>query len=173
LTQCQWISGDIELLAGAVGAALECYCVACAFLEQMHHPRYLATLSAELAEAHFVQEEFDDADRWTRISEANSGSDDVSAQFLWRSVRAKLMGRRGEAAAAETLAREALDLACVTDALNWRAKVALDLAEVLRLDGRLEEASAYVSDAVSLFDRKGNVVSAKRAESLREALAIA
>jgi hypothetical protein len=63
-------------------------------------------------------------------------------------------------------------LAEETDALNWRARVALDLAEVLRLDGRVDEASSYISEAVSLFKRKGNVVGASRAESLHEGLAV-
>jgi tetratricopeptide (TPR) repeat protein len=169
---CQWIAGDIELLAGDPVEAAGLYGAACTFFEEAGHHMYLATLGGELAEALYMQGEYSEAEQWTRISEAKAATDDVSAQFSWRSVRAKIMARRGEAAEAEALARAAVRLAGETDGLNWRAKVALDLAEVLRLDRRLDEASAYVSEALELFDQKGNVVGAQRAESLRAELAI-
>ena len=46
----------------------------------------------------------------------------------------------------------------------------LDLAEVLRLAGRPGEAVPPVEQAIDLFDRKGNVVSAERARRLLQEL---
>jgi hypothetical protein len=56
-------------------------------------------------------------------------------------------------------------LAKPTDALNLRAKTLLDLAEVLRIAGRADEAREAVEDALILFGRKGNIAGASRAES--------
>jgi hypothetical protein len=48
----------------------------------------------------------------------------------------------------------------------------LVLAEVLRLQGRLEEAAQPIEEASRIFKRKGNVVSAKRAHMLRDELVV-
>ena len=72
------------------------------------------------------------------VAEASTALNDVDAQLSWRAVRAKLLARGGDIAGAETLAHEAVALAEVTDVLNHRGKVRLDLAEVLRLAGRTE-----------------------------------
>ena len=70
-------------------------------------------------------------------------------------------------AEAEALAREALELIDRSDALNQRAKAALDLADVLRLARRPpEELRALADRAVRLYRRKGNLVAASRAQTL-------
>ena len=74
--------------------------------------------------------------------------------------------REGESAQAEILAREAVDLAARTDALNWHGVALLDLAEVLRLDDRPGEAAAAAEGAVRLFAQKGNSVAIGRAAKL-------
>ena len=43
-----------------------------------------------------------------------------------------------------------------------------DLAEVLRLGGRYEEAAAVLTEAANLYERKGNRVSAANAMRLLE-----
>ncbi len=60
-----------------------------------------------------------------------------------------------------------------TDALNDRAKTLLDLAEVLCLADRAREAGEAVEKAIDLFERKGNVVGAKRARRLQLEVALA
>jgi nanoRNase/pAp phosphatase (c-di-AMP/oligoRNAs hydrolase) len=52
------------------------------------------------------------------------------------------------------------------DAISSR----LDLAEVLRLAGRNDEAATALESAIELFNRKGNIVSARRAGELLAAL---
>ena len=70
------------------------------------------------------------------------------------------------------MAREAVRLAESTDGLNRRAKAERDLAEVLQLAGRLEEAGAALNRAIELFEEKGNIVSAGRTRAQRGELAL-
>ena len=88
--------------------------------------------------------------------------------MLWRQVKAKLLARRGEHAEAERLAREAVAIGEETDMLDAQGDVYADLAEVLLLTGKPEEAGAALEQARERYDRKGNRVSAQRA---RERLA--
>ena len=66
-------------------------------------------------------------------------------------------------AAAEALAREAVALVEPTDLLSHHGDAMLDLADVLRLSGRTGEAGGAACDALALYERKGNLVSAQRA----------
>jgi predicted Zn-dependent protease len=64
--------------------------------------------------------------------------------------------------------REAVTLVEQTDMLNHRCDALLDLAEVLELSGRREEAMAAVEDALALYERKGNLVMARRSSARLE-----
>ena len=88
------------------------------------------------------------------------------SQMLWRALRAKVLARRGATLEAESLAREALEVAGKTDSIDVRGDVAMDLSEVLRVAGRESEARKAIGDALELYEQKGNVVSAKRARDL-------
>ena len=85
--------------------------------------------------------------------------------MLWRQVRAKVLARRGEHAEAERLAREAVAIGDETDMLNAQGDANADLAEVLLLAGRADEAVAALEQAVERYERKGNLVSAQRARA--------
>ena len=89
--------------------------------------------------------------------------DDLDPQIGWRRVQAKLLAQRGDFAEAERLGREAAGIAERTDFLDHRARAHEDLAEVLRLAGQHEAASAELDSAIRLHDQKGNLVSAARA----------
>jgi tetratricopeptide (TPR) repeat protein len=88
-------------------------------------------------------------------------TDDTEAQMGLLRVRANLLAVQGELEEAERLAREGLELA-QTDDLNDHAKALADLAEVLELAGRREEAAAALGQALELYERKGNLVMAER-----------
>jgi hypothetical protein len=47
--------------------------------------------------------------------------------------------------------------------LNWHCRALSDLAEVLALGGRDEDAAAELGRAVALYERKGNVVAGAKA----------
>ena len=80
-------------------------------------------------------------------------------------ARAKPLARAGRGAEAESLAREALTLVATTDFLAARADTAMDLAEVLSLDGRGAEAIPYVEEALAYYEQKGCRVGAARAHA--------
>jgi hypothetical protein len=56
-------------------------------------------------------------------------------------------------------------LAGQTDALNQRAKILLDLAEIVRRRGRLRDASSIAEQAIELYERKGNESAAAAART--------
>jgi hypothetical protein len=72
----------------------------------------------------------------------------------------------GELVEAERVGREAVAIASATDVLDLRGQALADLAEVLRLASRPEEARALVEEATRLYDQKGNVVAAERLRAL-------
>jgi tetratricopeptide (TPR) repeat protein len=161
-----WAVSDIELLAGRPERAEPLLRESCRLLDSMRAYSSLATRAVDLAEALYLQGRLDEAESWAHTAEHHASRDDLSAQFGWRAARAKILARRGETAEAERLARAACALAQPTDSLNARARCRLALAEVLRRAGSIEEASVHVQEALQLYERKGNVVAAKRASRL-------
>ena len=169
---CGSAKGEIERLAGDYAAAEAALLESCTELEPLGEVAGLSTLAAELAEAIYAQGRYDEAEAWTRTSEELAAIDDLSAQFSWRGVRAKILGRQGDARGALRLAREALALVERTDALNQHAEVLLDQAEVFRLDGQTAEAAAVTEQALSLFEAKRNEPAAARTRTLLGELAL-
>jgi DNA-binding SARP family transcriptional activator/tetratricopeptide (TPR) repeat protein len=156
----------IEFLAGDYQAAEQVLQECCELFEQARDFAAFATAAAQLADVLYVQERFEDADRWAGLAAAQAPRDDANAQFSWRSVRAKLIARSGDLRPAELLAVEALSIVEKTDALTEHGYVLLDLAEVLSLANRPVEGAHRVEEALSLFERKGNVASADAAHAL-------
>jgi Flp pilus assembly protein TadD len=135
-------------------------------LEEMGERGLLSMVAAELARAIYAQGRFEEAEWFTATSEELAATADVASQISWRAVRAKILARRHEFAAAEELAREAVALAEQTDGLNSQGRALMDLAEVLELAGRAGEAQPVLEQALHLFERKGNVVSARKASAV-------
>jgi DNA-binding SARP family transcriptional activator len=156
----------IEFLAGDYAAAERVLRECCDTFERVGDFAARATAAAQLADALYAQDRLEEADRWALLAEAGAPRDDVSAQFSWRSVRAKLKARNGELASAESLAREAAEIAATTDALTEHGHVLLALAEVRRLGGRPTEAARAAEQALGLFERKGDVASMRTAQAL-------
>jgi hypothetical protein len=132
----------------------------------MHDFFHLSSRASELAEALYVLGRLDDAEYWAAVAEQHTAPDDLSARFLSRSVRAKIAARRGAIDDAEKLAREAVQMSELSDGLNRRAKLQLDLAEVLRIADRSREAADAAGNALLLYEAKGNHVGAKRVRAL-------
>jgi predicted ATPase/DNA-binding SARP family transcriptional activator len=167
------IWGIVEMLAGRPAAAERKLLEGYEILEAMGEKSGLSTLAAMLAHAVYAQGRYDEAHRFTEISEESAPEEDRSANVYWLAARAKLLARRGQAADGEELARKALRLAEPTDFLNMRAQAHLDLGEVLRLAGQTSEAVAVVDEAAELYEQKGNTVSAGLARAARAELASA
>ncbi|HEX6332037.1 MAG TPA: adenylate/guanylate cyclase domain-containing protein [Actinomycetota bacterium] len=159
-------SGPIELMAGdPVAAELELL-RDLETLEAMGERYFRSTTAGFLAEALYRQDRLDESLEATELCEELAAEDDISSQFLWRCVRGKILARRGELAQAEAMVREGVRLIGLAEDPDTQATALLDLAEVLRLAGRQDEAAATAAEAAGLFERKGNVVERRRAREL-------
>ena len=89
--------------------------------------------------------------------------------MLWRQARAKVLARRGDPVVAERLAREAVAIGAETEMPENLGNAYSDLAEVLTLACRNDEAQAALQEALALYERKGHLVMVERTNTrLRE-----
>jgi ATP/maltotriose-dependent transcriptional regulator MalT len=156
----------VEMLAGDPAAAAATLRRSDEALREMGERSFRSTIAGLLAHALCALGEDDEAERFSRECEESAADEDVFSQVLWRSARAKVLARRGEAGAAEAAAGEAVAIADRTDLLNTQADALLDLAEVLALAGRAAEARDAALEAAERFERKGNLPSLARARAL-------
>ncbi len=171
--QTSFDSGPVEMLAGDLAAAEVELRRDYDTLERMGETNYISTTAALLAEVLYRQRDLEGAEEHTQISEELAAQDDVSSQFRWRGVRAKILASRGQAAEAEKLALEAVEIIRASDDLNSQGDAMIDLAEVLRLAGRPAEAAEAARDALALFESKGNTVSAALVRAMVQELSSA
>ncbi len=118
-----------------------------------------------LAQATYAQDRLEEAAQLTHECEEAARPNDVHSQIVWRATRAKILAREGELDAAETLARAATDFAATSDFLLAQGDALMDLAEVLELAGKGEDAVAAIEDAMGCYERKGSVLAADRARA--------
>jgi class 3 adenylate cyclase/tetratricopeptide (TPR) repeat protein len=159
-----YIPASIETLAGDYDAAERELRWGYETLEQMGEKSLRITIAAFLAEALYKQGREDEAERVIEVIEELAAADDLVPQVLGRSVRAKILARRGELEDAEELGREVVRLAENTDFPELKASTALDLAEVLDAAGKSDAAQELVAGAKEIYERKGNVVAAQQTE---------
>jgi len=163
-----WLAGPLaqfagwtELLAGNPVAAARELRWGYETLREIGELSWLSTLTAILAESLYAQGRDDEAEPLALESEASAGAEDVYSHALSRSVRAKVLARRGLEAEADRLAADAVVRADATDFLHLRWHVRMSREEVLRLAGR--DAGSVLREAVALANRKGSTVGAARA----------
>ncbi len=158
----------VELLAGDPNAAERELRREYDRLEQMGETYTRSTIAGYLAVAICSQGRYEEAGKFAAIAEEISTEDDVISQALWRSVRARVIARDDRFDEAVELANEAVELLGTTDGIVERGDALLALADVLELAGRTQDAEDAIAEALALYERKGNEISARTA---REALA--
>jgi tetratricopeptide (TPR) repeat protein len=164
-------SSRVELLAGNPHAAEAELRRDYAVLDEMGERYFLSTMAALLAQSLLAQGRDDEAFPLSVTSQELAADDDVEAQALWRSVRARLMVRRGgDPESAVGLAEEAVEIAGRTDAPVMRGDALLDLARVLVDAGEASSAAERATAALDLYEAKGNVVAAREARVLLDSL---
>jgi class 3 adenylate cyclase/tetratricopeptide (TPR) repeat protein len=163
-------SGYVEFLAGDFAAAAAFGEEECRLYEELGERSFQSTTAGVLAKILYELDRLDEADEWAGRATELGASDDVATQIFWRAGRAKVLARRGDHDEAERLAREAVALADEIDDLTMRGEAYADLAEVLHLADRSQEAAQTFRQALALFERKGNVAMARRVRSRIAAL---
>jgi tetratricopeptide (TPR) repeat protein len=110
------------------------------------------------------QQRYEEATRYVDIAGARLG-DQVMDRILWGIARTRALTGLGQLDEATRVAHEAVTLAGNTDALNLHGDALMALAETLWAAGRPDHAAAAAQQALDRYARKGNLVSARRAES--------
>ena len=163
-------SSLIELLAGDLAAAESELRADYRRLDEMGERNYISTTAGLLADVLYRQDRYDESAEFAGTCERLASPDDVASQFLWRCVRAKLRARQGAIGEAQSLLSAATALIETSDQLDLQGNGLLDFAEVRELAGAPADAAVLSEQAAVLFERKGNVVSARRARQLAERL---
>ncbi|HET7234987.1 MAG TPA: AAA family ATPase [Actinomycetota bacterium] len=137
------------------------------FHERTGNKVLLATVAIQLGEAVFRQGRLEEADRLCRISEEIGTTGDQDTEGACMMLRAKVLSARGDSVNAQAMARRAIDVAAGTDLLELGAGAWLTLAEIQRAAGD-PAAEAAAHEALTRYERKGNLVGAMRAQDLLE-----
>jgi class 3 adenylate cyclase/tetratricopeptide (TPR) repeat protein len=131
-------------------------------LTEMGERYLLSTVAAELARVVYAKGKYDGAERLSQTAEKLAAEDDIASQALWRSVRSKVLARRGALDDALVLGGDAVKLIERTDAALISAEIFNDFAEVLRLAGRHADAELALERAQEILAAK---LKGKRLES--------
>jgi tetratricopeptide (TPR) repeat protein len=151
---------DLELLTGDHEAAESLVRPAIEVFRQFGEKGRLAGAIGRLASVLDRQGRDDEAQRVLALWRDPTPQNVVSAQVLLYATRAKLLANRGRHEEGLRLAREAVQLAERTDALDMLGDALMDLAEVERRAGATDESIATLERALAAYERKGNLASA-------------
>ena len=158
--------GMVELLADDPAAAERALRADYDTLVQLGAKYLISSMGAILARAVRAQGRDEEALELTRTVEAAADDDDVDAQVNWRAIRAPILARAGQIAEAEALARSAHEKARETEMPSLRGFALTELASVLQVAGRTEDARAALVEAMAIYEKKGDIVSVGRAKRL-------
>jgi ATP/maltotriose-dependent transcriptional regulator MalT len=158
------MAGD---LAGAEREAMPDY----DFLQKAGDTYQLSTIAALLSRVIRDQGRDEEAMKFSEVAERLTAPDDVDSQALWRSIRAPILARAGQYDEALSLAHFSVELFQQSDAPQLLADALAELASVLVLAEHVNEARQTLDESISLYTRKGDVVSSARAKARAKQLA--
>jgi tetratricopeptide (TPR) repeat protein len=158
----------VELIFDKPGDASRELRVACRALEDVGEQTNYSSVAALLASTLCGESKYEEAEEFSRLSEAAARANDVLANVIWRSARARARAGLGDLEAAEALARDAVAFAERSDFLNVHGDALVTLAEILERTDRADGAAEALRGAVGLYEEKGNVVSAGNARMILE-----
>jgi predicted ATPase len=154
----------IEQLAGDLANAERAVMADYEFFARTGETYYLSTMAALLARVIRDQERDDEALTLLSIAEGAAAEDDVDAQVLWRSIRAPILARSGDLTAAMELAQAAAELVSQTESPVLQADTLFELATVLLIGKRTDDARATAERAATIYGAKGDIVSTSRTQ---------
>jgi tetratricopeptide (TPR) repeat protein len=165
-----FVLGEIARLDGDARAAADHLQRFCESLEQRGERNYLYTFGPLLGRDLCRLGRADEGELWAKLGREPGAENDVTTQALWRQAQALVEAARGRLAEADSLAREAVALMERTDSLSWQGDALGDLAEVLELYGRRDEAAAALEQALERYERKKNLAMVAQVRPKLEAL---
>jgi tetratricopeptide (TPR) repeat protein len=158
-------AGQVEMLAGDPAAAERLLRADYEELGAMGAQFLRTTVGVLLARAVFQQGRLDEAAELARSAQEGAAEDDVDSQVAWRTVLGEIDARRAEVEPAVQRATEAVELSRATDSPRLQAGALATLARVRAAAGRRDEASAARREAATLYEAKGDRVSAAAVRS--------
>jgi class 3 adenylate cyclase/tetratricopeptide (TPR) repeat protein len=164
----EYALATVAIIAGDSEAACTHLHVTCDWLETTRQNAFLGSEASLLGLELCRLGRYDEAESRAHQTRELSDPEDFVSQALWRQVQALVESRRGNHAAAERLAREALGYVERTDSLAFQGGALFNLAEVLLAAGHTEKAVAPLAQALDCYERKGIIPVARR---VRERLA--
>jgi ATP/maltotriose-dependent transcriptional regulator MalT len=163
-------SGRVELLAGDLDAAESELRRDYDTLLSLGELYYRPVVAVLLAQTLYAQDRLDEAEALAHTAAQIAAEDDIESQAVWRSVKAKILARRGDTGESVRLAREAVALFGKTDDVLARSEALVDLAEVLRSVGEEGGALVALEEALELCQRKQITIQAERIEQMLDPL---
>jgi tetratricopeptide (TPR) repeat protein len=160
----------VEMLAGDPDAAANDLRNGYEQLDEMGERSFLSTIAGYLAHALLAQGDLAGAEKYARLSAEAAAADDNISQCLWRSAQAKLLATERDFEQALDLADEAIRLMRATEQINTQADRLTNLAEIHLIAGKHQEAHSALTDALQLYEEKGNLISANDIRGRLEAL---
>lgn len=163
-------TAGVEPLASDPAAAERELRPAVEFFEEAGARHIAASLLPVLAGALVAQGRVEEGLELSERTEEIAASDDLDAQVKWRIARAQGMIAANRLPDAERFAREAVDVAGPADMIVLEADALSCLGEVLLAARSSSEAVPMFERAISLYDVKGDVVSASKLRATLDAL---
>src|SRR5262249_30841352 len=154
---------EIELVAGDPAAAEAAVRPGYDAFTKMGEKGFRSGGAIYLARALYEQGRYDEVDEFVEVMRTDGGPQE---EMHRRAVQAKLLARRGATDKALDLAHRAVALAERGETPLLHARVLTDLAEVLRVLGRNDEAATALEDALLLHERKQNLPGVAQARRL-------
>jgi tetratricopeptide (TPR) repeat protein len=145
----------IELMAGDLGEAERQLREGYDTLAAVGERGYLSTQAALLGRLRLERGDLREAEELAGIAEAAGASDDLASAILWQGLRARLLARARDPAAAVELAEANVATAERTDGWDLRADAFTDLADVYRVLGRPRDAARALRAALGVVQEKG------------------
>ena len=167
--QAQFLA-QIATLAGDHAAAAECWREHCDLLERHGDRAALSTAAPLLGRSLCALGRHEEAEPLAQLGRELGDPSDIVTQALWRQLEALILASGREAAAAQKLAHEAVELTDRTDCLNLQGDALWDLAEVLAGFGRDDDAAIALEQALDRYGRKKNLAMLAQVRPKLEAL---
>ncbi|SPM31844.1 hypothetical protein MTAB308_5369 [Mycobacterium terramassiliense] len=165
LLEVEQFAGIVELVVDEPAAAEPHLLKAYNGFRRMGLDADTAETAALLGRACLALDRDAEADELCTESERLAGHA-LKPSIAWRTLRARLLSRRGEHVEARGVAQAAVSLAERTDALVDHADACLALATVLGAAGDVTGARSVAERAVDLYERKGAAALAERARGI-------